>query len=421
MSDRLFTYSSKFCLLVGLLFCTYQVVRRGIGDAYFRLGSPTSIQTALKWDDDNPQYYDALGTLTHFYGTTGNLEESIPLYESATRLSLYDAHFWSDLGAAYDWAGRTNDASRAFQRALQLFPNSPEIHWRFANFAIRAHQIPEALRSLQIVLAGNNPSHRDVFHLAANATRDDRAILEMLPPQTSVFFDYLNFEMEAGNVLAAEQAWLRLLQLKLPFSLRQAFPYLDALIQHREPDRLAAAWSALAERFSEQIGPLVSKPNLVVNGSFERDLLDGGMDWRVVPVEGAVAGLDSHGAFEGTRALRIEFNGKRNLDYEHVFQYVAVRPNTRYRFSGAMRVNGITTDSGPRFQVFDAFNMQKLFLSTENMVGTSNWSPQQLEFKTKADTRLVLIRVARPPSEKLDNQISGTVWIDQISLNPENQ
>ena len=421
MSDRLFAYSTKVCLLFGLLFCTYQVVRKGIGDAYFRPGSPTSIQTALKWDDDNPQYYDALGTLTHFYGTTGNLEESIPLYESATRLSPYDAHFWSDLGAAYDWAGRTNDASRAFQRALQLFPNSPEIHWRFANFAIRAHQIPEALRSLQIVLAGNNPSHRDVFHLAANATRDDRAILEMLPPQTSVFFDYLNFEMEAGNVRAAEQAWLRLLQLKLPFSLRQAFPYLDALIQHREPDRLAAAWSALAERFSEQIGPLVSKPNLVANGSFERDLLDGGMDWRVVPVEGAVAGLDSHGAFEGTRALRIAFNGKRNLHYEHVFQYVAVRPNTRYRFSGAMRVNGITTDSGPRFQVFDAFNMQKLFLSTENMVGTSNWSSQQLEFKTKADTRLLLIRVARPPSEKLDNQINGTVWIDQISLNPENQ
>ena len=86
-----------------------------------------------------------------------------------------------------------------------------------------------------------------------------------------------------------------------------------------------------------------------------------------------------------------------------------------------MRVNGITTDSGPRFQVFDAFNMQKLFLSTENMVGTSNWSSQQLEFKTKADTRLVLIRVARPPSEKLDHQISGIVWIDQISLNPENQ
>jgi hypothetical protein len=139
-----------------------------------------------------------------------------------------------------------------------------------------------------------------------------------------------------------------------------------------------------------------------------------------VPVEGAVVSLDSQDAFEGARALRIEFNGKRNLDYGHVFQYVAVQPNTRYRFSGAVRVKGITTDIGPRFQVFDAFDMGNLFQSTENIVGTSGWSSRQLEFKTKADTRLLIIRVARPPSNKLDKQIGGTVWIDQVSLTQEN-
>src|SRR5438132_7048848 len=259
----------RICLLLSLILCIYQAGRRGIGNWYFRQASPASIQAAIQWDRDNAQYYDALGTLAHFYAVGPNLDESVRLFESATRLSPLDAHYWSDLGAAHDWAGQTNDAVSAFRRALRLFPNSPEINWRFANFAFRSHRIPEALRALQVVLAGNNPSHREVFHLLANATRDDRAILEMLPPQTSVFFDYLNFEMEAGNVLAAEQAWLRLLQLKLPFNLRQAFPYLDALIRHREPDRLAAAWSALTERFSDQIGLLVTKPTLVVNGCFD--------------------------------------------------------------------------------------------------------------------------------------------------------
>jgi hypothetical protein len=242
----------------------------------------------------------------------------------------------------------------------------------------------------------------------------------MLPLRSSVFFDYLNFKMGAGDVMAAEQVWLRLLQLKLPFDLPQAFPHLDALIQRREPDRLVAAWSALAERFPAQIRPLISSPNLVTNGSFEHDILNGGLDWRVVPVEGAVVSLDSQDAFEGTRALRIEFNGKRNLDYGHVFQYVAVQPNTRYRFSSAIRMKGVTTDSGPRFQVFDAFDTGNLLQSTENIVGTSGWSSQLLEFKTRADTRLLVVRLARPPSNKLDNQISGTIWIDQVSLTPEN-
>ena len=421
MSDRqLFTFAIRICLALGLLFCISQVARRGVADWYFRQESPASVQSAIHWERDNPQYYDALGTFTHFYGATKNLDASVAFYESATRLSPYDAHFWSDLGSAYDWAGRTNDALSAFKRALRLFPNSPEINWRFANFAFRTHRIPEALDALQVVLVGNSASHRDVFRLAVSATRDNRAILQMLPPQASVFFDYLNFEMEAGHVTAAEQVWLRLLQLKLPFDLRQAFPYLDALIQHRELGRLVAAWSALVERFPAQIGPLVNNSNLVTNESFEHDILDGGFDWRIVPVDGAVVSMDFQDAFDGARALRIEFDGKRNLDYGHVLQYVAVLPNTQYRFSGALRVKGISTDSGPRFQVFDAFDMGKLFLSTENTVGTSGWSSQHLEFKTKADTRLLIVRVARPPSEKLDNLIGGTVWIDRVNLTPEN-
>jgi tetratricopeptide (TPR) repeat protein len=421
LSDRqLFTFAIRICLALSLLFCIYLVGRRGIADWYFRQESPTSVEAAIQWERDNPQYYDALGTLTHFYGTPKNLDASVAFYESAKRLSPYDAHFWSDLGSAYDWAGRANDALSAFKRALRLFPNSPEINWRFANFAFRTHRIPEALDALQVVLVGNIPAHRDVFRLAVSATRDNRAILQMLPPQASVFFDYLNFEMEAGNVTTAEQVWLRLLQLKLPFDLRQAFPYLDALIQHREPGRLVAAWSALAERFPAQIGPLVNNSNLVANGGFEHDILDGGFDWRIVPVDGAVVSMDFQDAFEGARALRIEFNGKRNLDYAHVLQYVAVQPNTPYRFSGTLQMKGISTDSGPRFQVFDAFDMRKLFVSTENTVGTSGWSSQHLEFKTSADTRLLIVRVARPPSQKLDNQISGTVWVDRVSLTPAN-
>jgi hypothetical protein len=83
-------------------------------------------------------------------------------------------------------------------------------------------------------------------------------------------------------------------------------------------------------------------------------------------------------------------------------------------------MKGVTTDSGPRFQVFDAFDTGNLLQSTENIVGTSGWSSQLLEFKTRAATRLLVVRLARPPSNKLDNQISGTIWIDQVSLTPEN-
>lgn len=402
-----------------LLFGIYLVGKRAVGDWYSRKGSPESLQAAIKWDGDNPQYCDALGTLTSFYMISAKFDESVASFECATRLSPYDAHYWSDLGAAYDRAGRPNDALSAFKRALELFPNSPEINWRFANFAFRTHRTSEALRALPFVLAGSSPSHRDVFRLAIRASPDKGTILDMLPLQASVFFEFLNFEIEASDILGAEATWRRLLQLKLSFELRQAFSYLDALIQHHETDRMVAAWSALAERFPAEIGPLAESPNLVENGSFEREILDGGLDWRVIPVEGAKVSLDSVEVFEGARALRIEFDAKGNLDYGHVFQYVPVQANRRYRFSGAMRVKGITTDSGLRFQVFDAFDVGKLLLSTENTVGTSGWTLRQLEFKTSPATHLLVVRVARIPSQKLDNRIGGTAWIDQVRLVPD--
>jgi hypothetical protein len=207
--------------------------------------------------------------------------------------------------------------------------------------------------------------------------------------------------------------------LNLPFDLQEAFPYLDGLIHHQEMVRLTEAWSALARRFTEQIRSPVPGSNLVTNGSFEFAILNGGLDWRIIPAEGTVVRLDSAAAFEGAHAFQIKFDGSRNLDYGHVFQYVPVRPNTRYRFSGYMRVQGITTDSGPRFQVFDAYNIADLFVSTENLVGTSGWSNQEIQFTTKPDTHLLIIRVARPLSSKFDNKIAGTVWISGVSLNSD--
>ncbi len=413
---RWHTFVIRIFLLMSLLFFINLAVRRAVAAAYFRKGSPNAVQTAIRWDPANPEYYDALGTLMHLYADRGNSDEIVLLYQNATRLSPHDAHFWADLGAGYDWAGRSNDALDAFQRAQRLFPNSPEINWRLANFYVRAGKIPEALRTLQMVLLEDGTAGRRVFTLATNATRDRNALLEMLPPQPPVFFDYLNFLIERGDIVGAEEVWARILQLGLPFDLRKAFPYLDGLIQHGELGQLSKTWSALAQRFPAQVQSMVPSSNLVTNGGFESDILNGGLDWRVLPIEGSVVSLDPVGVFEGVRALRITFDGSRNIDYGHVFQYVPVQAKTRYRFSGHMRVQDITTDSGPRFQACDAYDMGNIFVSSENLVGTSGWSEQHAEFTTLPDTRLLLLRVVRSVSNKLDNQIAGTVWIDDVRL-----
>ena len=408
--------AAQICVLAVLCSSLYLVLIRGIGACYFQKASPDAIRTAIDWDPANPQYYDTLGTFVHLYADDAGAETIVHLYQRATQLSPRNAQFWSDLGAGYDWAGRPNDAFTAFQRALQLFPNSPEINWRLANFCIRNGNMPEGLHALHTVLLANSPPRRDVFVVAASATRDETAILEMLPPRAPILFDYLYFRTQRGELADAEETWARILRLNLPFSLREALPYLDSLIQHKELRRLSEAWSILARKFPEQIERLHRDSNLIGNGNFEFDILNGGFDWRVVPTEGASVRLDFTDKFEGPRALQISFDGSRNLYYGHVFQYILVQPNSRYKFSADMKVEGITTDSGPRFQLSDAYNLGETLVSTENLVGSSGWFTQKAELTTKPETHLLLLTVARPMSTMLDNRFYGNVWITRVSL-----
>jgi tetratricopeptide (TPR) repeat protein len=429
---------ARIVLVVCLLYCMYLAARQGIAAWYFRQASPQAIQSAIKWDPQNPEYYDALATLTHLYAAGGNSAEVVRLSEKATTLSPYNAFYWADLGAAYEWSGREDDALRAFTRAHALFPNSPEINWKIANFYVRTGKISDALRTLKEVLLEDPAKERQVFSLAANATADTQEILrEMLPPSAPIMLDYLDFQIETNRMDPAAQTWATLFELKSPFDPARALPYLDALIQHKHLDHLTEAWAALSARFPQEIAARESKPNLITNGNFAFLPLNGGFDWRVIPVQGAAVtvdpstSVDASTGIDGSKSLRINFDGTQNLDYAHVLQYVPVTPNTSYKFSAYMRAQGITTDSGPRFVLQDAYdpatlvdvsseaaNPIRFSISTDNLTGTSDWSPHQLEFKTTGNTRLLILKVARPPSNKFDNKLAGTVWIARVSLLP---
>ena len=267
-----------------MLLCVYALARRGIAGWYFQKKSPEALQAAIRWDPRNAQYYDALATMRHFYADNDNPDEQVKLYERAVSLSPQNALYWADLGAAFDWAGNQAQALRALEHSRELFPNSPHINWKLANFYIRSGKTLEGLRALRKVLRSGGVPEQDVFALAESATQNKKTILEeMVPPETPVLFGYLNYQAATGDIIAAEQAWTKLLALKQPFDLPEAFFYLETLIQNRQTQQLAEAWSTLGERFPEKRGSFQVAPNLVTNGSFEYDILNGGLGWRAAP------------------------------------------------------------------------------------------------------------------------------------------
>ena len=120
----------------------------------------------------------------------------------------------------------------------------------------------------------------------------------------------------------------------------------------------------------------------------------------------------------GTRSARIAFDGTQNLAYQNLYQMMLVAPGTRYRFRGFLRTDHISTDSGMRFEIFDPHRTKNLDVLTPNETGTQPWTLEEAEFTTGPQTHLIRIRLRRLPSTRLDNKLSGTVWVDDVAVLP---
>jgi tetratricopeptide (TPR) repeat protein len=407
----------RLALSLALLYCTYLVASRAVAQWYFRQPTAERLRESARWDPRNPVYYAALARRLQTSPDEGDPGQVASLFEAATRLSPHQARYWAELGGAYEIAGRLDDSWKAYEQAQQLFPNSPAINWRLANFYLRQGQTEPALEALHMVLRGDASLRDQAFDLAWRAGISPALILQKtVPHEPDVLFSYLHYLTGKKQMEAAGDVWTQILALPSSFDPHAAFPYLDALILEKKVEALQSAWKDLMERFPTLFRRQSYDDSLVNNPDFEGRILNGGLGWRVVPAEGVVVSVDSLTFFDGTHSLKIYFDGKHNLDYHHIAQLVPVKPDTSYRFIGYMRTKGITTDQGPRFELYDYYDSSQLLRTTENLIGSSNWTQQLVDFQTGPQTELLAICVRRPESHKLDNQIAGTAWIDRVTL-----
>jgi hypothetical protein len=211
--------------------------------------------------------------------------------------------------------------------------------------------------------------------------------------------------------------WQRIPAHHDSFPASQAFPLLDMLVETRQADDARIVWTQALSAAGIQAGTV---PNgaLIWNGGFERELLNGGFDWRVSAIEGVEMGWDEQILHSGRRSLRVDFDGSANVDFQNIWQYVLVQPATHYRFTAFFRTQDLTTDSGMRFEVRDVSHPGNPSRFTPNVSGTMPWAEEAVEFTTGPDTKLLQVVLRRTRSDRLGNKIRGTAWIDDVALVP---
>jgi len=394
-----------------------QAAREAVASRLAARNSLDGIRRAERWDPSNPEYPARFGRALAADPVDADPQEVAHAFGTAARLGPHRAENWAGLGEALDLAGDSAGAARAYERALQLFPRSPAINWQYANFLIRAGDATQAAAPLRAAIEGDATLRMGAFDLEWRAGMPSAEILAIVPARQEILSAYLDYLVRTERLDAAEDAWRRLVASPDAFDMDAALRYFDALLHVHRVDALEALWADLARHDPARVHA-ADGANRITNGGFEDAVLGGGFDWRIVPIDGAEAEIDTETVRGGSRSLCVRFDGKHNLAFGHVAQYAAVEPGTAYRLTAWVRTEGITTDSGPRIGVYDPFDRAALSSETGNLTGTAAWQEQTLEFRTPPETRIVIVQVVRPPSRKLDNQIAGTLWLDDVSLSP---
>jgi len=331
--------------------------------------------------------------------------------EAAVALNPHAARYWLDLAAAYQVAGNIPRQRFALDQGLQAEPTAPDVAWEAANFYLVQNDMARALSLFRVVMANDPEQLNAALSLCWRATRDvNRLLADAVPAKPAPYFALLNLLISQRQTKAAEVVWNGLASLGQQFPASNAFPFMDYLIERHKASAAVKAWQLLLARNHDMQG-YVQPGNLIVDGSLEKEFLNGGFDWRYSDTGAVQFSIDNSEFHGGNQSLRMAFSGPGGSD-PGIFQYVPVRPNTNYHFNAYTKAEDIESASGPRLAVLDAYS-GKEYVLTDDSLGTTGWREQSADFQTGPESSLVIVKVTRVPGDPL---IKGKFWIDDVSL-----
>ncbi|MFZ0963039.1 MAG: tetratricopeptide repeat protein [Terriglobia bacterium] len=384
----------------------------------------STIQKALDRDPGNPLLHNRLSQLLGDSTVHANLTAALEEARRATALNPNKSDYWLTLASACESSSDNACADQALKRAMELSPMVPQVWWIAGNHFLRTDQTQAALLCFHRLLALSPDLAAPTFELTLRAYDDPQMILDKVvgdnhdPALGLAFADFMSANAEFD---AAHQAWARIAGGGAQFPFAAVQPYIERLLGHGRYQEAQAIWSNLEER------GVIARPadsdhgNLIFDGGFEQLPLGAGFDWRSQPSPYVSLDFADASPFAGAHCLRVDFPIGQNDEFEPVFQIVPVVPNRPYSLAADVRSSDIMSDSGPRLRVIDPDRPACLDASTDATVGSTPWHRVALRFSTGPQTQAVRISLWRPRSRVFPMEISGTFWLDDVSLRAEQQ
>ena len=369
------------------------------------------LKRAARLDPENADYPNRTGR--YALVVQQSPQAALPWLETATRLNPNKASYWLDLAIARQSVGDTDSETQALRHALDADPQTPQIAWQVANLFLAQGSTEEAMRGLRLVMDTDPPLTWPALQICWKVHPDiDFLLNNVVPPNVDAsFLEFLVAKHESG---AAAKVWEKMYSLQQPIARSQVFEYIRHLLAQRETSQAALVWRQAAN-LSGLAAYQPSPENLLVNGDFSLEILNGGFDWLYQKGHAISLALDPNESHSSSRSLRIIFDGP-GIEDAGIRQLVAVEPNTVYEFSAFYKAQEMDGAGGVKFAIQDLYRDTPFFLS-EDLRDADFWKRVSGSFTTGPDTQILVVRIARAPA---GSPIRGKLWIDGLQLVPGN-
>jgi tetratricopeptide (TPR) repeat protein len=371
----------------------------------------TSLQRAARLDPGNADYQNRLG---RYYALVArDPGAALEPYREALQLNPHSARYWFDLASAYQVLGDTSNQSSALEHAVEADPATPDVAWEAANFYLVQGDNGKALREFRVVLANEPSLAAPAIQFCWRINPDVDALLrDVVPARPEAYIAFLSLLMAKQETAATTKVWTAMMAEPQTFELRYVYSYIQYLFDHQQAEQALLVWRQAAPRFGLS-AYLPTPRNLIVNGDFSLDVLNGGFDWQYQKQHAVTLTLDPreyHGG--GNRSLSIAFDGTGVSD-AGIRQFIAVQPATTYDFSAYYKNGDFEGSGGAHLTIQDAYTQAVLYDSDELKEAGESWKLLSQEFTTGAATRLLVLQFRRLPA---GSPIRGKLWVDDFHL-----
>jgi tetratricopeptide (TPR) repeat protein len=369
----------------------------------------SSLERAARLDPGNADYRNHLG---RYYALVArDPAAAIEPYRAAVQLNPHSARYWFDLASAYQVLGDTSNQTWALEHAIEADPTTPDVAWEAANFYLVQGENEKALREFHVVLENEpslaGPSIQFCWRINPDV---DMLLRDVVPARSTAYLAFLSLLMTKHETAATAKVWSVMMSSPGQFEPRYAYNYIQYLFDHKDVDEARLAWQQAAPRFGLS-AYLPTRNNLIVNGDFNLDVLNGGFDWQYEKQSSVALTLDPSDFHSGHRSLLITFDGP-GVNDAGIRQFIAVQPKTLYEFSAYYKNGEIQGAGGPHLTIQDAFTQAVLYDSDE-LKEAGFWKSATGEFTTGDDCKLLVLHIRRLPA---GSPIRGKLWVDDFRL-----